>query len=74
VKGINLRIHELREAIIKDINASSLPIGITSLVVADCLHTLQDAEINIIAVEKQAYDNELKKEGAAENVKEICEA
>ncbi len=74
VKGINLRIQELRETIVKDINSSSLPIGITSLVVADCLRALQDAEINITASERKNYENELKKEGAEKDGKEIREA
>lgn len=61
-KGFNLRVAELEETLVKDINSSGLPListkNILETILNQCIAKLQIE----IANEKQAYDEAVKKE------------
>jgi hypothetical protein len=71
MKGTNLRIQELRESLANVINEAKLPVAVTSMVLADMLGGLKDAESKMIQLEKQAYEKELAEKEGAKDVEVI---
>ena len=65
-KGINLRIQELKENIVKSTNEAHLPPAVLQMIFNDFAGQMQVQNLNAIEMEKQ----ELMKEGAKDG-KEI---
>jgi phospholipid N-methyltransferase len=71
VKGFNLQVQELRDALISNMNISKLPVTVKVMVLSDLFDSMKDAEGKMIQLEKQAYEKELAEKEGAENAKEI---
>ena len=73
MKGFNLRIQDLREDLVKDINASQLPVGVVTMVLSEILSTMKSAEVKMIDAENKAYAKELAEKEGAEDGKKVHE-
>ena len=62
-KGLNLRIQEAREDIASTINKTELPPGIVLMILNEFTLQTQAQNAQMIAAEKQKYEEEVKKNG-----------
>jgi hypothetical protein len=62
-KGLNLRIQEARQDIANTINKTKLPVGIVLYILQEFTTQAQAQNTQMIASEKQAYEEEVKKNG-----------
>jgi hypothetical protein len=62
-KGLNLRIQEAREDIANTINNTKLPPGIVLMILNEFKLQTQAQNAQMIAAEKQKYEEEVKKNG-----------
>ena len=60
--GLNTMIQELQSNLIKDINASKLPVGIVFFVLKDIFNETEKSYINALNAEKMAKPEEVKEE------------
>lgn len=60
--GLNTMIQELQSNLIKDINASKLPVGIVFFVLKDIFNETERSYINALNAEKMAKPEDVKEE------------
>ena len=60
--GLNTMIQELQSNLIKDINASKLPVGIVFFVLKDIFNETEKSYVNALNAEKMAKPEEVKEE------------
>jgi hypothetical protein len=62
-KGLNLRIQEAKEDIASAINKTKLPPGVILMILQEFTMQAQTQNAQMIAAEKQKYEEEVKKNG-----------
>ena len=62
-KGLNLRIQEAKEDIASAINKTKLPPGVILMILQEFTMQTQTQNAQMIAAEKQKYEEEVKKNG-----------
>ena len=62
-KGLNLRIQEAKEDIASAINKTKLPPGVILMILQEFTMQAQTQNAQMIAAEKQKYEEEVKKHG-----------
>ena len=67
MNGLNSMIQELQSNLIKDINASKLPVGIVFFVLKDIFNETEKSYINALNTEKMTKLEEVKEEENNEN-------
>ncbi len=62
MKGVNLRIAELRTNLADVINVADLPVGVTTMILSEILGGLKSAELRIIESERKQHEKALEEE------------
>ena len=62
-KGLNLRIQEAKEDIASAINKTKLPPGVILMILQEFTMQAQTQNAQMIAAEKQKYEEEVEKNG-----------
>ena len=70
MNGINTMIQELHRNLIKDINASQLPVGVVFFVLKDIFNETERSYINTLNAEKMIKPEEEQEEQKEEQIDE----